>query len=131
MENDVPSDRPNKLRIRSHRDLKVWRKAIELAVVVYRATETMPKSETYGLTSQIRRGSDSVPANITEGSARRTTKDLMQFLAIASGSLREVGTYIEIIQRLEMPVKIEPIRHEVDEAGRLLSGRFRSLATKA
>lgn len=123
-------DDPSRPRtIRSHRDLDVWHKAIELAIAVYRATETMPKSETYGLTGQIRRAAASVGANIAEGSARRTTKDLMQFLAMASGSLREVDTFVEIIERLEMPVETRAIRGLIDEVGRLLSGLFRSLAS--
>ncbi|RYG18263.1 four helix bundle protein [bacterium] len=63
------------MRIRSHTDLEVWHRAVDFAVEVYRATETMPKSELYGLTSQIRRASASVAANIAEGSCRRTTRD--------------------------------------------------------
>ena len=120
-----------KVRVRSHRDLDAWHKAVDLAVIVYRATESMPKPETYGLTSQIRRAAASVAANIAEGSARRTTKDLMQFLAIASGSLREVDTYVEIIQRLDMPVETEAVKLKTEEVGRMLGGLFRSLSSKA
>ena len=127
---DGSLDEQDRGRVRSHRDLEVWHRAIELAVIVYRVTDSMPKSETYGLTSQIRRAAASVAANIAEGSARRTTKDLMQFLAIASGSLREVDTYVEIIQRLQMPVETEALRHKIDEVGRLLAGLFRSLSSR-
>jgi four helix bundle protein len=99
-------------------------------VNVYKATEAMPKSETYGLTGQIRRAAASVPANIAEGSARKTTKDLLQFLAVASGSLREVDTYVEIIERLELPVETRLIRHGVEEVSRMLGGLFRSLSVR-
>lgn len=58
---------PAKAVIKSHRDLIVWQKAMDLVVSVYRATETFPKAETYGLTSQIRRAVTSIPANIAEG----------------------------------------------------------------
>jgi len=90
----------------------------------------MPKTETYGLTSQIRRAATSVPVNIAEGSARRTTKDLMQFLAIASGSLRELDTYLEIIERLGLPAETESVRTQADEVSRMLGGLFRSLSAR-
>jgi len=86
--------------IRSHRDLKVWQKAMDLAVDVYEATKAFPKSETYGLTSQIRRAVVSVPANIAEGSARRTAKEYCHFLWIAKGSLMETETLLTLAVRL-------------------------------
>lgn len=90
----------------------------------------MPKSELYGLTGQIRRAAASVPANIAEGSARRTTKDLLQFLAIASGSLREVDPYLEIIERLALPIETRGLRDKGDEVARMLAGLFRSLSSR-
>lgn len=100
-------------------------------VVRYTATsKSMPRSETYGLTDQIRRAAASVPANIAEGSGRRTTKDLLHFLSIASESLREVDTYLEIIERLEIPVDTRGPKELVEETSRMLGGLIRSLAKR-
>ncbi len=73
--------------IRSHRDLIVWQKAMDLVSSVYRLTENFPRSEIYGLTSQIRRSACSIPANIAEGQGRRLGGEFVQFLANARGSL--------------------------------------------
>jgi four helix bundle protein len=116
--------------VRSHRDLEVWQKAMNLAVEIYRATEAMPKSEIYGLTGQIRRAATSIPANIAEGSGRRTTRDLLHFLSIAAGSLREVDTFLELIDRLNFDVNTPPLFARCEEVGRLLSGLTRSLSRK-
>jgi four helix bundle protein len=89
-----------KTPIRSHRDLIVWQKAIDLVVSVYRATEGFPKTETYGLTSQIRRAVTSIPANIAEGQGRRLSKEFVYFLANARGSLWELDTHVEAATRL-------------------------------
>jgi four helix bundle protein len=72
---------------RKHRDLLVWHRAIALVEKVYRLTESFPKYEQFGLSSQLRRAAISVPANIAEGAARSTRKDLLHFLVIARGSL--------------------------------------------
>jgi four helix bundle protein len=89
-----------KMRIRSYQDLEVWQKAMELAEEVYRITKDFPKEELFGLTSQMRRAATSVPANIAEGWARRGTKEFLQFLNIASGSLRELETYLLLAERI-------------------------------
>ena len=70
-----------------------------MADAIYDMTEHFPKTEVYGLTSQIRRSAVSVPSNIAEGSARNNTKELLQFLYIARGSLAEVYTQLEIANR--------------------------------
>jgi four helix bundle protein len=76
----------------THKELEVWRQAIELAKVVYRLTANFPASELYGLVSQMRRSAVSVASNIAEGAARHTDKEFMQFLYIALGSLAELDT---------------------------------------
>src|SRR5688572_26837166 len=86
--------------IRSHRDLIVWQRAMDLVTSVYRLTEDFPKSELYGLTSQIRRCAASIPANIAEGQGRRLAGEFLQFLANARGSLLELDTHLEIAVRL-------------------------------
>jgi four helix bundle protein len=84
----------------SYRDLLVWQKAKALAVSVYRTTEHFPKSEVFGLTSQLRRAAISVPSNIAEGQGRGSKKEFAQFLCISRGSLLEVMTQAEIAAEL-------------------------------
>ncbi|MEI8230104.1 MAG: four helix bundle protein [Candidatus Peregrinibacteria bacterium] len=86
--------------VHSHRDLIVWQKAMDLVVLVYRFTEQFPKSEIYGLSSQMRRSAVSIPSNIAEGRKRGTRKDYRQFLLIAYGSGGELETQVEIAKRL-------------------------------
>ncbi|MEA1957265.1 MAG: four helix bundle protein, partial [Euryarchaeota archaeon] len=86
--------------INSYQDLEVWKKAMGLVTDIYKITQTFPKEEIYGLTNQLRRASVSVPANIAEGWGRGTTKEYMQFLRIARGSLSEVETLRTISHNL-------------------------------
>lgn len=87
-------------KINSYKDLIVWQKAMELVILVYSLTDAFPKSELYGLVSQMRRCVVSIPSNIAEGSRRRTRKDYRQFLIIAFGSGGELETQTEIAKRL-------------------------------
>jgi four helix bundle protein len=73
--------------VQSYRDLLVWKKAMAFVLDIYRCTQAFPKIETYGLTSQLRRAAVSVPSNIAEGQARRSTGEFKQFLGNARGSL--------------------------------------------
>ena len=82
------------------RSLPVWQRAVQMSVLVYRGTEQFPKAEMFGLTSQLRRASLSVPSNIAEGFGRGTTGEYRQFLTIARGSNFEVQTQILIASRL-------------------------------
>lgn len=84
------------------KELKIWNKAIDLAVDVYVATENFPKQETYGLTSQIRRSAVSIPSNISEGAGRNGNKEFIQFLGIANGSSYELQTQLIIAQKLNL-----------------------------
>ena len=86
----------------SYRDLIVWQKAKKLAVHVYQQTECFPKSETYGLTSQMRRAAVSVVSNIAEGQGRLTTGEFQQFLGHSRGSLLELETQLEIACELRL-----------------------------
>src|SRR5580658_9049674 len=86
--------------VQSYRDLVVWKKSIALVLEVYRCTQTFPKTETYGLTSQLRRAAVSIPSNIAEGQARLSTGEFKQFLGNARGSLMEVETQILIARAL-------------------------------
>jgi four helix bundle protein len=86
--------------IESHRDLIVWRKSLDLAVEAYRLTNSFPTHERYGLTSQIRRSSSSVPANIAEGYGRESSGAYAQQLRVAQGSLKEFETHVELAHRI-------------------------------
>ena len=87
--------------MKSYRDLMVWNKSMKLVTDVYLITKSLPKEEIYGLTSQIRKSSVSVPSNIAEGYGRNSTNDYIRFLQIASGSLYELQTQLEICLNLE------------------------------
>lgn len=115
--------------IRSHRDLIVWQKAMDLVTTAYRFTEDFPKSELYGLTSQIRRSAASIPANIAEGQGRRLPGEFLQFLANARGSLLELDTHLEIAVRLGMLNKEmhSTVMEQVIEVRKLLNGLMRSI----
>ena len=89
-------------RVQSFRDLEVWQDGVALAEIVYRETGLFPKSEDYGMTSQLRRASVSVASNIAEGWGRSSRKDYVRFLYIARGSLFEVATQVEIATRVNL-----------------------------
>jgi len=111
---------------RNHRSLKAWQKAINLVERIYAETRVFPKEELFGLTSQMRRAAVSVPANIAEGSARQGTKELLQFLSIASASLSELDTHVEIAARLGY-VKDDSLAREIDDLAGLLMGLTASI----
>lgn len=92
---------------RQYRELIVWQKSIVLVVEIYKLTEKFPKDELYGLTSQMRKASVSIPSNIAEGSKRGTEKDFCHFLFNAFGSGAELETQIEIVKRLPFGFKLD------------------------
>ncbi|MDX5333637.1 MAG: four helix bundle protein [Gammaproteobacteria bacterium] len=85
---------------RKHHELEVWQTAIELVEEIYAITSGFPKHERFGLVSQLRRCSVSVPSNIAEGSARLTAREFLHFLGMARGSLSEMETQLIIASRL-------------------------------
>ena len=115
--------------MKDFRQLKVWQKAIDLVVECYRCSSTFPKSETYGLSSQIRRASASIPANIAEGYGRGSRKEYVQFLLIAQGSLKELETHLIIGERLNYSTKpqTELLLSQTAEIGRMLTVLIRKL----
>jgi four helix bundle protein len=120
------------MTIESHRDLFVWQKAMALVVECYRITRQYPDTERYGLTSQTQRAAVSVPANIAEGKARGKTGAFINHLSIASGSLAELDTHLEIANQLGYINKetFQEITTRVAEVGRMLTGLRRSLESK-
>lgn len=109
-------------RIRHYRDLEVWRRGIDITVMVYQWTNTFPKSEVYGLTNQIRRAAISIPSNIAEGYGR-SNKEFGRFLSIARGSLAELETQLEIARRIQyLPQeKFETLNEEISILGKQLN----------
>jgi four helix bundle protein len=100
-------------RIKSYEDLRVWQDAMQLAECVYAFCQHLPKDKIYGLVSQMKRAAVSVPSNIAEGSERNNTRELIQFLYVARGSLAELQTQIKLARRLH---KIEGVV-EMEEIG--------------
>ncbi len=87
-------------RVRDFRDLEVWKRGMELVDLTYRLARSLPRHEQYGLSDQLRRAAVSVPANIAEGHGRQHTKEFLQHLSIARGSLAEVLTLVLIASRV-------------------------------
>jgi four helix bundle protein len=87
--------------MRDYTKIDAWRLADDLTVAVYARTRAFPREELYGLTSQLRRASYSIPANIAEGSSRESKKDYLHFLYIARGSLAETRYFVHLARRLE------------------------------
>lgn len=86
--------------IRSYKDLNVWKASMELVCEVYEVTRTFPDTERYALTSQMRRCALSVPSNIAEGWSRNSARSFISYLNIASGSMSELLTQLEIASRI-------------------------------
>jgi four helix bundle protein len=113
-----------------YRDLLAWKKTMQLVTEVYRQTETFPKEELYGLTSQLRRAVISVPCNIAEGQGRLTKGEFQQFLGYARGSLLEVETLVLLATELKY-IDTPKSRALLDlsaEVGKILNGLLNSLS---
>ncbi len=115
--------------IRSYRDLRVWAEAMALAEAACRLTLLLPKSELYGFTSQIRRASASIPANIAEGYGRESKGAYVQFLRISQGSIKELETHLLLAARIDLvdELAIEPIMVHCETVGKMLRGLIKSL----
>ena len=115
-------------KMKSYRDLIIWQKSMRLVTRIYLITKELPKNELYGLTSQIRRSSISLPSNIAEGYGRNSTNDYIRFLQIACGSLYEVQTQLEICRNLEYLSK--DIFNKIYEQSREIERMLNSLIGK-
>ncbi len=118
--------------VRSHRDLKVWQLGMELAEAVYEITKSFPREETYGITSQLRRATSSIPANIAEGNGRDSSKEYLRHLSIAVGSLCEVETFLLLAIRLHYVTENQTrtFFDMLEEEGRMLRGLQASIRRK-
>ncbi len=120
------------IKERSHKNLEVWHKSMALVTQVYSLTKKFPKEETYGLTSQIRRAAVSVPSNLAEGHAMKSTIHYLKFIYIARGSLAELETQLMIATNLgyaDEP-ELQQMIVEVVVTGKMLNSLIASLNKK-
>ena len=112
-----------------YQDLLIWQKSMDLCESCYRFVGRLPTDELYGLVSQIRRASVSVPSNIAEGFGRDQKGSFVQHLRIAQGSLKELETQLVICRRVGLASQehIEPMLALGDEVGRMIRSFIRSL----
>ena len=117
------------MKINSFTESTVWQRAHELVLLVYKLTASFPRSELFGMVSQLRRASASVPANIAEGFGRRTTKELLRSLQIAAGELEETRYFLILSRDLGYVAapRFEEGRVLCDSVGQLINALGRSL----
>lgn len=115
--------------IKTHKDLLVWKKSIDLVEQIYTFTKQFPKEELYGITNQMRRCAVSIPANIAEGSGRKNKAEFIQFLHIALGSASELETHLIISQRLGFlsSNSYDEIMNALNEIIKMICGLINSL----
>ncbi len=111
------------------REIKVWRKAIELSTVVYQVVSNFPSEEKYGLSSQIKRSVVSIASNIAEGAGRNSNKEFIQFLGIANGSSYELLTQIMIAKNLNLvdSIQTEFLITQIEEVQKMIYGFTKKL----
>ncbi len=114
------------------KELKIWNKAIELTVEVYKATASFPTDERFGLISQSRRAAVSIPSNIAEGAGRNSLKEFNNFLGIANGSCYELQTQLIVAHKLAMISEevLNPILEYIDELQKMTYGFQQMLQNK-
>lgn len=116
-------------KVKTHKDLDVWRESMTLAKEVYKLTENFPKEEMFGLTSQMRRAAVSIPSNIAEGAARNSNKEFIQFLYVSLGSLAELEAQLLLSGELGFP-KNEQLDGKVEQIRKMLLGLIKYLRGK-
>ena len=119
------------MAIKSFKDLEIWKRSVALVEMVYELTRTFPKSEVYGLSSQIRRAVVSVPSNIAEGFARNHNKEYKQFLYTSLGSCAELTTHLIIATNLGYveSTRASILLGEIDEISKMTMSLIKKLKT--
>ncbi len=112
---------------KSFKELIVWEKSHQFVLKVYKATEAFPKAEMYGLTSQFRRASVSIAANIAEGYKKKGTKDKLRYFNIAQGSLEECRYYIILSKDLNYIANEKELNDLIEEVSKLLNAYCRTI----
>jgi len=113
-------------KIKTHKDLEVWKKSMNLAKEIYKSTAGFPREETYGLVSQIKQAVLSIPSNIAEGAARNSRKEFIQFLYVSLGSLAELETQLLLSKELGF-FEDSKIDREIEEIRKMLLGLIKYL----
>jgi four helix bundle protein len=118
------------MQMEDFKDLRVWSKAHELALTIYEKTRLFPKEELYGLTSQIRRASSSIAANIAEGCGRRSDREMRHFLQIARGSASELEYHLILARDLNLLSSLEfkELEPRIFEVQRMLAALVQRLS---
>ncbi len=118
--------------MKDYKELMVWQRAIELVTEIYKGTRAFPDEEKFGLALQARRAVTSIPANIAEGWGRGTTKEYVQFLIVARGSLLELETHLIVSRNLGFlnQTYLEKLQRRLDEVGRMLNSLIGSLRSR-
>lgn len=114
--------------MQTHKNLTVWKKSMNLVILVYKASSQFPKEEVFGLTSQMRRSAVSIPSNIAEGHGRNSEKELIRFLYISLGSASEFETQLLIAQKLNYldEEHFKTLNEFIAEIMKMLSALIRS-----
>ena len=120
-------------KIRTHKDLDVYKQSVEFVVDIYHFTKDFPDEEKFGLTSQLRRAAVSIPTNISEGSTRKSTKEFIQFLYVSLGSSSELETLLEISQKLNIGTieKANNLVNQLEAIKRMLLSLIKTLKNKS
>ena len=114
-----------------HRQLQIWQKGMEVAQKIYHLVATFPSDEQYALADQLRRAAVSVPSNIAEGAQRQSARDFRHFLAIASGSLAEIDTQLELAFQLGYTASPENLLKEIGDLERMIHAFSTSVKEKS
>jgi len=118
--------------VKSHKNLEVWGRSVDFVTNIYKATAGYPKHEIYGLASQIRRAAVSIASNISEGAARQSHKEFIQFLYIALGSASEVDVQLLVSRNLEYISDDQYLEmsREREEISKMLFGLIRNVKSR-
>ena len=121
------------MKVKSYKELNVWKKGVEIADRIYEITENFPQKELYGLTSQMQKSAISIPSNIAEGFARGHTAEYRQFLRVALGSCAELDTQLIIAHRRNYTAKKEVLnlQEDLDHESRMIMNLIKSLSKNA
>ena len=118
------------MKVHTFRDLLIWQKGMDLARAIYSATAKMPREEMFGLTSQMRRASSSIPMNIAEGYGKHTRPEYLKGLRLAMGSLCELSTAYELATSMEMIKVSSNVLEKIAEEDRMLQSVIMKLEAK-
>ena len=120
------------MRVKNYQELKIWQKGMNLAILIYKVCEKLPSREKFGLMSQMQRAAISIPVNIAEGWSRKYTKEFIQFLRIALGSLAEVETLIILCENLRYLKRrgVVEARGHINELQKMIYVMVKSLTSR-